>query len=47
MKKKVKQKRSLPRRQWTLNPVTRVKESDNKYSRNQAEKNIRKELDES
>jgi hypothetical protein len=47
MKQKVKQNRLLPRRQWAINPVTRVKESDKKYSRNQAGKNIRKELDES
>jgi hypothetical protein len=28
-----KKKLALPRRQWTINPVTRVKESGKKYSR--------------
>jgi hypothetical protein len=31
--KKVKKKLALPRRNWTINPVTRVKESVKKYSR--------------
>jgi hypothetical protein len=28
-----KKKLALPRRTWTINPLTRVKESDKKYSR--------------
>ena len=31
--KSKKKKLALPRRQWKINPVTRVKESDKKYSR--------------
>jgi hypothetical protein len=43
---KKKRKLPLPRRSWGINPVTRVKESDKKYSRGQAKQNFRKELDE-
>ncbi len=31
--KPVKKKLALPRRNWTINPVTRVKDSAKKYSR--------------
>ncbi len=31
--KMVKKKLALPRRNWTINPVTRVKDSVKKYSR--------------
>jgi hypothetical protein len=31
-----KKKLALPRRQWKISPVTRVKESDKKYSRSRA-----------
>jgi hypothetical protein len=47
VKKKAKKKLSPPRRSWAINPLTRVKESDKKYSRDTAKKNFRKELDES
>ena len=37
-----KEKLALPRRKWTINPVTRVKESDKKYSRARVKKTVRK-----
>jgi hypothetical protein len=37
-----KKKLALPRRQWTINPVTRVKESDKKYARSRVKKDGRK-----
>jgi hypothetical protein len=45
--KKKQAKRPLLRKNWTINPVTRVKESEKKYSRGKAKKNFKKELDES
>jgi hypothetical protein len=36
-----------PRKTWGINPVTRVKESERKYARGKAKRNLRKELDES
>jgi hypothetical protein len=45
-KKKAKRKLPLPRKTWVINPVTRVKESDKKYSRGQVKKIFKKELDE-
>jgi hypothetical protein len=33
VKKPKKKKLALPRRKWTINPVTRVKGSDKKYKR--------------
>jgi len=45
--KKTKKKRPALRKTWTINPVTRVKESEKKYSRGKVKKNFRKELDES
>ena len=45
--KKAKKKRPLPRKNWVINPVTRVKESEKKYSRDKAKENFKKELDES
>jgi len=36
--KKAKKKVVLPRRSWTINPVTRVKQSDKGYSRPRAKK---------
>jgi hypothetical protein len=45
MKKKPKKKVALPRRQWQINPVTRVKSSAKKYSRPGAPQELR-QLDE-
>ena len=42
-----KKKVPLPRKTWTVNPMTRVKDSDKKYSRDSAKTNFKKELDES
>jgi hypothetical protein len=47
VKKKAKTKRPLPRKTWALNPVTRVKESEKKYSRGKAKQSFKNELDES
>jgi hypothetical protein len=41
-KKPQKKKLALPRRQWTINPVTRVKQSDKKYARTRVKKDFRK-----
>jgi hypothetical protein len=41
--KKVKKKLALPRRTWTINPVTRVKDSQKKISRARAKENLRQE----
>jgi hypothetical protein len=41
-KKPQKKKLALPRRQWTINPVTRVKESDKKYKRARTKTDVRK-----
>lgn len=46
MPKKRKKKVAFPRRQWQINPATRVKESNKKYSRPRAKDEQRK-LDES
>jgi hypothetical protein len=43
--KKKKKKVALPRRQWQINPVTRVKPSAKKYSRRRVRQESRK-LDE-
>jgi hypothetical protein len=43
MKKSKKKKLALPRRQWQINPVTRVKESEKKYSRARAKRQSRYE----
>jgi hypothetical protein len=45
--KPAKKKRPVPRKTWSINPVTRVKESQKKYARGKAKKDFRKELDES
>jgi hypothetical protein len=45
-RKKKKPKPPLPRRVWQINPVTRVKESDKKYSRATARSAARKAIDE-
>jgi hypothetical protein len=37
-----KKKLALPRRKWTINPATRVKESDTKYSRPRVKGQVRK-----
>jgi hypothetical protein len=37
-----KKKLALPRRQWTINPITRVKESDKKYARARVKQTVRK-----
>jgi len=42
--KKPKKKIALPRRQWQINPVTRVKDSG--YSRPRAKAGARKDLEE-
>jgi hypothetical protein len=47
VKKKAKKRLPMPRKTWAINPVTRVKESEKKYSRGEVKKNFRKELDES
>jgi hypothetical protein len=46
MKKPAKKKVALPRRKWQINPVTRVKESERKYSRPRAKQDFRKLEDE-
>jgi hypothetical protein len=46
MARKRKKKLAFPRRQWQINPATRVKESTRKYSRPRAKDEQRK-LDES
>jgi hypothetical protein len=46
MPRKPKKKLAFPRRQWQINPVTRVKDSKKKYSRPHAKDEQRK-LDES
>jgi len=43
---KKKKKLAFPRRQWHINPVTRVKESEKKYARSRTKDEQRK-LDES
>jgi hypothetical protein len=35
-----KKKLALPRRQWKINPVTRVKESVKRYSRPRVKRNV-------
>ena len=40
MTKKNKKKLALPRRQWKLNPVTRVKQSGKTYSRPRVKRDI-------
>lgn len=46
MSKKRKKKLAFPRRQWQINPATRVKDSGKKYSRPKTKDEQRK-LDES
>lgn len=46
MAQKRKKKLAFPRRQWQINPVTRVKESRKKYSR-QRTKDEQRKVDES
>lgn len=46
MARKKKVKKPAVRRVWQINPVTRVKESDKKYSRAWVRKQSRKILDE-
>jgi len=46
MKKPAKKKVALPRRKWQINPVTRVKDSQKKYSRPSAKKILRQLEDE-
>lgn len=46
MKNVKKKKVALPRRKWQINPVTRVKDSEKKYSRPRAKKILRKVEDE-
>jgi hypothetical protein len=41
--KKAKKKLALPRRNWTINPVTRVKDSAKKYSRQQVKQALKTE----
>jgi hypothetical protein len=41
--KKAKKKVALPRRSWTINPVTRVKDSVKKYSRKRLKSPVRQE----
>lgn len=43
MKKSKKKKLALPRKQWQINPVTRVKDSAKKYSRPRAKRETRYE----
>jgi hypothetical protein len=43
--KKSKKKVALPRRSWTINPVTRVKESSKKYSRARAKDELQKQFE--
>ncbi|MDR3458159.1 MAG: hypothetical protein P4N60_11975 [Verrucomicrobiae bacterium] len=40
--KKGKKQLALPRRNWTINPVTRVKDSSKKYSRPQVKSVLKK-----
>jgi hypothetical protein len=42
--RKPKKKVALPRRAWVINPVTRVKESAKKYSRQRAKREARERL---
>jgi hypothetical protein len=42
--KKGKKKLALPRRTWTINPVTRVKDSTKKYSRARAKQKLKGEI---
>jgi hypothetical protein len=44
--KKKKKKIALPRRQWQINPVTRVKASAKTYSRARAGLDARKDIEE-
>jgi hypothetical protein len=46
MAKKAKKKLAFPRREWQINPATRVKESAKKYSRPGAKEHERKSPDE-
>jgi hypothetical protein len=46
MARKAKKKLAFPRREWQINPVTRVKESKKKYSRPRA-KDEQRSVDES
>ncbi len=46
MKKAKKKTVVFPRRKWQINPVTRVKDSEKKYSRPRAKKDFRKFADE-
>ena len=46
MKKPAKKKVALPRRKWQINPATRVKESDKKYSRQRAKRGLQNLEDE-
>jgi hypothetical protein len=41
-RKKTKKKLAFPRRQWQINPATRVKESAKKYARPRAKDEQRK-----
>jgi hypothetical protein len=43
--KRPKGKPLRPRRQWQINPVTRVKESAKQYARRTAKENLRKRLE--
>jgi len=43
--KKGKKKLALPRRNWTINPVTRVKESAKKFSRPRVKRNLQKDIE--
>lgn len=43
-KKAAKKKIVLPRRQWKINPTTRVKGSARKYSRPKQKEGLREEL---
>ena len=44
--KKKKKKIALPRRQWQINPVTRVKPSARTYARSRVKLEARKDLEE-
>ena len=44
--KKSRKKIVLPRKQWPMNPVTRVKDSGKKFSRAQVKKGFQKSQDE-
>jgi hypothetical protein len=45
MKAPKKKSIAFPRRQWQINPATRVKPSDKRYSRDAAKQRLKKELD--